>query len=179
MGLFFNREQVHNFKNSWDILKEKKAAFKCETVQPIGIIPRGADVSLKLNPDSKVLVIRHDKNTEVTLQYGRIMGFRLECDKNFVDDERIGMAGEILSTGILGKTGKIAGRMMKGIKKRKIRWIGTLIYKDKIGETKELLFLQKEGDSYYDSEEKNSSAEKFTRIINKIAGYTGENITEL
>lgn len=166
-------------------LREKTAVFKCETLQSIGAIPLGGDVVLKLNPADQNLIIHYSKKAEITLTYERIVAFRIERHQTSIKNEanEAGqIAGQILSTGLFGKTGKIVGGLSSGIlgrEKIQNRWIGTLIYKDKKGELQELNFIQKQNNEYYTDKEKDPSANNFERIVNEIACRFGENITEL
>lgn len=179
MCAFFEKSQIDNLRDSMNNFKEKTSSFKCESMQPIGAIPQGGDVTLKLDPNHQNLIIHYNKRTEITLTYMRIASFRLECMESFIDDRNSKIAGRALASGVFGRVGKMAGSALMEMQKKEIRWIGTLVYRDKSGEMQELKFIQKLGPEYYGEEEKYSSAAKFERMVNEIACRMGEGITEL
>lgn len=168
-----------SFLDTVEFLKEKSTVFKGETVQSVGIIPKGVDVSLKLDSTSGVLSIVYTKTQTVTLVYDRILGFTVECSRTQEEDRVSNVAGQILSRGVGGPVGRIVGSGLLGRQKEIIRWIGTLHYTDKNGERSELHFIEKSGGEYYAEETKTAAAKKFETAMNKIAAMTGENLTEL
>lgn len=168
-----------SFLDAVGSLKEKMTVFKGETVQTVGIIPKGVDVSLKLDSSHGILSIVYTKTQTVTLVYERILGFTVECVKTYEDNRVSNMAGQFLSSGLAGSVGKIVGGGLVGRQKEIIRWIGTLYYTDKNGERSELRFIEKNVGEYYTEETKTSSAKKFETAVNQIAAMVGGNLTEL
>lgn len=168
-----------------DYMKEKKAKFEGKALQPVGVIPKGGEVTLKLDPDAETLSIQYDKDINVRLPYARVLGFRLECITEETANNQTDLAGLFLSSGLLGRgivgtAGKLAGGMMMGKKKKKAIWVGTLIYKDKDGLTQELSFAgddkELEGDN---TPYKNSEDKQFEHIVNGIAMKSNQELMEL
>lgn len=181
---FFNSDAMRNLKDSVDFIKEKTTTFKGETMQGVGIIPKGVDVTLQLDSTNGVLVIAYTKTQRVTLVFERIMGFVVEQTKSYEADQASNFAGAILSggalgRGVVGQVGRLAGGILSAKQNEIIHWVATLYYKDKNGEQKELRFIEKSGGEYYLEDSKSMSAKKFETAINKVAVMSGENLTEL
>ena len=171
MGLFTKKtpeEKAHK--------KEASVLFLGETLQPIGKIPAGAVTGLSLKPDQEALNIHHDK-IDITLPYERIMSFRLE-DETTLAKSRSGLGGAIVGGALFGVGGAIVGQNMKK-GKTKTKWVATLTYKDKDGNTQQLSFIERGLTGYYESDTKNYGSLQFEETVNKIAGRYGDNITEL
>lgn len=171
MGLFTKKtpeEKTHK--------KEASVLFLGETLQPIGKIPAGAVTGLSLKPDQEALNIHHDK-IDITLPYERIISFRLE-DETTLAKSGSGLGGAIVGGALFGGAGAIVGQKMKK-GKTKTKWVATLTYKDKDGNTQELNFIERGLTGYYEGEIKNWSASQFEDTVNKIAGRYGDDITEL
>lgn len=171
MGLFKKKtpeEKQHK--------KEASVLFLGETIQPIGQIPAGSVTGLSLKPDQEVLNIHHDK-IDITLPYERIISFRLEDETTLVKSGS-GLGGAIVGGALFGGAGAIVGQNMKK-GKTKTKWIGTLTYKDKDGNTQELNFIERGLTGYYDGDNKNYGSLQFENTVNGIGSRYGENITEL
>lgn len=168
-----------------DYQKEKKATFEGTALQPVGIIPKSGKVILRLDPDAEILSIQYDKDINVKLPYARVLGFRLECITEEMADNKTDLAGLVLSSGLLGRgivgtASKLAGGIMLGKKKKKVVWVGTLIYKDKEGLTQELSFAG--GDRELESDDtpyKSIEDEQFEHIVNGIAMRANQDLLEL
>lgn len=164
---------------------EKKARFEGTALQTIGVIPKGGEVTLKLDPDAEILSIQYDKDISVRLPYARVLGFRLECITEETANNKMDLVGSVLSSGLLGRgvvgmAGKLAGGMIMGSKKKKAIWVGTLSYKDKEGNIQELAFagdddvLEEDDMPYKDTED-----ERFEHIVNGIAMKANQDLMEL
>ena len=92
--------------------------------------------------------------------------------------------GELLSSGVLGNgrimgsAGRAIGRAMMNSdseretkEKKKYKWVGTLMYWNKMGVAEELSFKDKNDYEF--------AAKKFADIVNAIANCNGGSITEL
>lgn len=184
MGLFGKSLTKEEKRMRAKYRKEKNTEFKGKALQSIGVIPKGGEVELKLNPDEQVLVINYDDEVKIKLPYSRIMGFRLECSQKVVNDNKKDIAGAVLSSGILGHgivgtAGKIAGSMLSGQKKQKAYWIGTLIYRDKTDNIAEISFATKEEVVEGDEAQKDYYDKEFEHIVNDIAGRYNTDLNEL
>lgn len=155
---------------------ESTLSFMGKTLQPIGQIPAETIVNLRLDSEKEELKIVQNK-TEITLPYQRIISFRLE-DETTLAKSGSGLGGAIVGGALFGTAGAIVGQNMKK-GKTKTRWIGTLTYKDKEGNTQGLNFIQWGLTSAYDGEKKYYSASLFENKVNEITGRYGDNITEL
>lgn len=172
------------FFDTVELLKEKTTVFKGETVQSVGVIPQGVNVSLKLDSANGNLVIVYTKTQTVTLVYERVLGFSVGCTKSYEADQVSNAVGQVLARGglgrgVAGQVGRLVGGGLVGRQKEIVRWIGTLFYTNKNGEREELQFIEKVGDEYYSEETKSAAAKKFETAVNKVAMLTGDNLTEL
>lgn len=174
MGLFSKDKEAQNYK------KEKSAYYYGTTMQQIGVIPKGEEIEIKLNPKERVLIIIDTDDNRVTLPYDRIRGFSVD----YVTEEKINqdpnLAALILSAGLFGKVGKIAGGIMSNKKKKKIVWMGILRYEDKAGIEKELAFSGEE--ESIDADEKpwkEESDKEFEMVVNRIANNDMNDLYEL
>lgn len=156
--------------------KEASVLFLGETLQPIGKIPAGAVTGLSLKPEQEALNIHHDK-IDITLPYERIVSFRLENETTLTKSGS-GIGGAIVGGALFGVGGAIVGQNMKK-GKTKTKWVATLTYKDKDGNTQQLSFIERGLTGYYEGDNKNYSGLQFEETVNKIAGRYGDNITEL
>ena len=171
MGLFTKKTPEEKA-----LKKEASVLFLGETLQPIGKIPAGSVTGLTLKPDQKVLNIHHDK-IDITLQYERIISFRLE-DETTLAKSGSGLGGAIVGGALFGGAGAIVGQNMKK-GKTKTKWIATLTYKDKDGNTLQLSFIERGLTGYYEGENKNYCSLQFENAINEIASRYCDDITEL
>ena len=209
MGLFTKEKrdallrQAKDVKNAYDSAKDRKAIIKQQkqdeknykkektvkfdgtALQTVGVIPKGGDVVIRLNPDTQTLSINYDKDISIKLPYSRVMGFRLEAITEESANNKTDIAGLVLSSGLLGRgivgqASRIAGSMLMGIKKRKAIWVGTLVYRDKNGNTQELSFAGHEQELERDeSPYKYSDDEQFEHIVNRIALSVNQDLLEL
>ena len=171
MGLFTKKTQEEKA-----IKKEASLSFLGESVQAIGKIPAGKCVGLTLKPDQEVLNIHHNK-IDITLPYERIISFKLEDETNIVKSGS-GLGGAIVGGALFGGAGAIVGQNMKK-GKTKTKWIATLTYKDKEGNTQELNFIQWGLTGYYEGDTKHWEAGQFESTVNNIVSRYAEDITEL
>lgn len=171
MGLFSKKSPEEKAAK-----KESHAIFLGETVQNIGKIPTGKCVGLSLKPADQVLKIRYD-DTEITLPYERIKGFKLE-DEVTLAKSGSGLAGAIIGGALFGGAGAIVGQNAKK-GKTDVKWVGTLSYVDKEGNLQTLSFIQWGVSSYYEGAAKHWGASEFEKAVNEIASRFNENITEL
>lgn len=176
MGLFKSKEEKEQRKQEKDIKKEASVGFMGETLQSIGKIPSGKPVGLSLKPDLQVLNIHHDK-IDITLPYGRIIGFRLESETTVAKNES-SVARALVGGALFGTTGALVGGMSaKG--NTKTKWIGTLSYVDKDCNPCELYFLQWGLSGPYEGDTKHYGASLFETKVNEIVTRYAEAITEL
>ena len=172
MGLFSKDKESQNYR------KEKNALYCGTTLQPIGIIPKGEEVEIRLNPKKRLLIIEYEGEENVTLPYERIRGFVID----YVTEEKINqnpnLAALVLSTGLFGTAGKVASVFMGN--KKKVVWIGTLRYVDKAGREKELTFSGDEERIGVDEKPyKDECDREFEMIVNRIANSGKTDLYEL
>ena len=175
--------------------KQSKAlpCYYCITLQPIGLIPNLSGVILKLDSNTNNLVIWFNKEHQVTLPYERILSFSISQTFVSHSNDKARLAGEILSSGVLGRgilgsAGRLAGHFLQK-DKQDIRWIATLTYLDKAGESKQLSFVEVYSeafdddefyeDFFYEESEKSEDGIKFVNAILGIIKHYGNAITEL
>lgn len=176
MGLFKTKEEKEQRKQEKAIKKEASLAFMGESLQPIGKIPSGKTVLIDLKPDSQVLRICYDK-TEITLPYERIRGFKLEDETTLAKSgNTIGRA--LVGGALFGGAGAVVGGM-SGKGNTKTKWIGTLSYIDKDGNSQELAFIQWGLTGHYEDNTKHYGASQFENKVNEIVSRYAEDITEL
>lgn len=178
MGFFTKKtpEEKEQIKQEKALKYEASLSFLGETLQPIGKIPAGKYINLTLKPSEQVLNIHHDK-IDITLPYDRIVSFRLENETTLAKSGS-GLGGAIVGGALFGVGGAIVGQNSKK-GKTKVKWIGTLSYKDKEGNLQTLDFIQWSGFGYYEGETKHWGASQFENKVNEIAGKYGDDITEL
>ena len=157
--------------------KESKVFFFGQTLQSIGQILEGKEVCLSLSPEDRVLNIRQDKTTNITLPYDRIMSFVLENESTCTNGGNAGLRA-LAGGALFGTTGALIGAASAKNKTTK-RWIGVLTYKDKAGLENSLAFLQTALLKPYDGDVKHYGAAQFEKIVNEIASKNRETITEL
>lgn len=176
------KEKYRSIKN---YQTQKKVKFDGKALQTVGVIPKGGEITIRLNPDIEILSIQYGKDFNVKLPYARVLGFRLECvieemENNMGDITSLVLSSGLLGRGTVGKASKIAGNMMKGMKKRRAIWVGTLVYTDKLGVTQELSFAGRDNElGHGDEPYKDSEDEEFERIVNGIAMKMNQDIMEL
>ena len=165
--------------------KERKAKFEGKALQPVGVIPNGSDVVLRLDPDTQIFSINYTKTISVKLPYDRVLGFRMECITETVSNQTAKLVGMALSSGILGGgfmglAGRMAGSVVGNLKRKQGLWVGTLIYRDKTGDTQELSFagckIDIEGD---ETPYKYPEYSSFEEIVNGIALNANQDLMEL
>lgn len=171
MGLFSKKTPEEKAQK-----KESSVVFMGESLQPIGKIPAGKCVALTLKPSDQVLNVHYDK-IDITLPYERLRGFRVD-DEVSLSKSGSGLGGAIVGGALFGVGGAIVGQNAKK-GKTKVKWIATLSYIDKDGNTQELNFIQWGISGYYDGDVKHFGASQFENVINDIVSRYGEDITEL
>lgn len=178
MGLFTKKTEEEKAlqKEKKQATLDKLTAFSGFSMQPIGKIPQGDPVGLKLDPVNKVLKL-HSGKIDITLPYDRIQSFKVEDETNLVKSgSTIGRA--LVGGALFGKTGAVVGGMSaKG--NTKTKWIATLTYEDKEGAIQELGFIEMGGLNYYDGSTKSYSSSQFEKRLNAIVSEYREDITEL
>lgn len=176
MGLFKTKEEKELKKKEKELKKESSLMYLGNSLQPIGQIPQGSHVILSLIPEKSCLNIRHLK-TDITLPYERIISFTVD---NEVSLTKSGSTIKRAAIGglLFGDTGAIVGGM-SGKGNTTAKWFGTLLYKDKDGNDKELNFLEETLTGCYKNANKSYMAKQFEETINKIVSKYAENITEL
>lgn len=178
MGLFSKKspEEKEQRKQEKQLKKESSQMFLGESLQAIGKIPAGKCVGLTLKPSDKVLNIHYDK-TDITLPYERLRGFRLENEVTLAKSSS-GLGGAVVGGALFGVGGAIVGQNAKK-GKTKVKWVGTLYYVDKDGNSQTLSFIQWGVTGYYEGENKHWGAGQFENTISDIVSRYGEDITEL
>ena len=176
MGLFKTKEEKEKIKKERELKKESSLRYMGKNLEPIGQIPQGSFVILSLIPEKSCLNIRHQK-TDITLPYERIISFTVN---NEVSLTKSGSTIKRAAIGgfLFGDTGAVVGGM-SGKGNTTVKWFGTLLYKDKDGNNKELNFLEETLTGCYKNANKSYMARQFEETINKIASRYAENITEL
>ena len=188
------RQQIKEKKNDHDLVKEKQEEVKKQqseakefkrqeqvkyngkSLQSIGLIPKGGNVTLKLDPDSEVLSVQYGKNTCVQIPYSHIFGFRIECITEETAEGKTDIVSLALSSSLSEQ--KSAAKPVDEI--NKAVWVGTLIYKDRTGLTHKLLFageakkFEDGGTPYKDAKD-----EQFEYILNKIAAKSSKDFKKL
>ena len=178
MGLFSRKtdEEKEQIKQEKAAKKESRVMFTGDALQPIGKIPMNGPCGITLKPSERVLKIHHDK-IDITLPYERIRSFKVENETTLAKSGS-GLGGAVIGGVLFGGVGAIVGQSAtKG--KTKTKWIGTLTYEDKEGNTQELYFVERGLTGLYDGDQKSYSSSQFEQAVNNIASNVGENITEL
>ena len=177
MGLFSKNKESKEAKNQKkEQKKEASTIFFGTALQPIGKIPINGLCGLSLKPEERVLSVKYDK-IEITLTYDRIKGFKVENEVTLAKSGS-GLGGAIVGGALFGAAGAVIGQnAQKG--KTKANWYGILIYEDKDGKINELGFIEYSITGPYTGEIKSYMASTFENIVNRIASYVGEDITEL
>lgn len=156
--------------------QESLALFQGYLAETLGQFNAGYLVSLKLDPDREVLVIsgQNKKDPTITLPYNRIVSFVVEDETSLVKSGS--GIGRALAGGLLfGGAGAVVGAL-SGKGKTKTAWYGTLTYKNKPGETSQIVLKEL---TLGDPKSKTLSATTFETVVAGIVRRYAAAITEL
>lgn len=169
-------EEKEAAREKAEIRQQKVAIYTGTSLQPIGKIAVNDEVSITFKPDSKVLNIRNVK-ADITIPFERMVGFKTESE---VSLKKAGnsLGGALIGGALAGGVGAIIGAG-KNKGKTDIKWISTLIYKDKENNIQELYFIDRGITGPYKGDKISNTSAIFANVFNKIVSNLAEDITEL
>lgn len=138
MGLFKAKEEREIAQKRKISKKANDALFLGKCVQNIGPIMIGEICSLSIDVDNDKLQIKSGKKT-AKIPLNRILGFSLN-DEVTLSHGKTSIGRAVIGGFFFGDSGAIIGaNSKKG--NTETRWIGTLLYTDKQGDTVETNFI--------------------------------------
>ena len=172
MGIFFkSAEEKATKQRKKDEIMEKGTSYMGYPLQNLGPITAQSIVTIKMHPNEQKISLVSGNN-KLELPYERILGFSID-DESALSSGKVSIGGAIIGTALFGTVGGVAGALHKK-GKSKISWIGTLLYKSKDGENKEISFLTY---TVGNPEKKTFRMNQFEMLMNKIAARQYESNT--